>query len=61
LTLITFGVLLKLNRETMARGVVLAVITMAFNPIYLRNNISLSLRLQNNDTKQNVTGLLSYS
>jgi hypothetical protein len=36
----------------MARGVVLAVITMAFNPIYLRNNISLSLRLQNNDTKQ---------
>jgi hypothetical protein len=35
----------------MARGVVLAVITMAFNPIYLRNNISLSLRLQNNDTK----------
>jgi hypothetical protein len=34
----------------MARGVVLAVM-MAFNPIYLRNNISLSLRLQNNDTK----------
>jgi hypothetical protein len=44
----------------MARGV-LAVMTIFFNPIYLRNNISLSLRLQNNDKKQNVTGLLSYS
>ncbi|MFV8331941.1 hypothetical protein [Flavobacterium sp. XS2P14] len=35
LTLITFGVLLKLNRETMARGVVLAVITMAFSTLFI--------------------------
>ena len=35
LTLITFGVLLKLNREKMARGVVLAVITMAFLTLFI--------------------------
>ncbi|MFV8357386.1 hypothetical protein ACNQGB_14505 [Flavobacterium sp. XS1P32] len=35
LTLITFGVLLKLNRETMARGVVLAVITMTFLTLFI--------------------------
>ena len=35
LTLITFGVLLKLNRETIARGVVLAVITMTFLTLFI--------------------------
>lgn len=35
LTLITFGVLLKVNKETMARGVVLAVITMAVLTLFI--------------------------
>ncbi|MFV8346000.1 hypothetical protein [Flavobacterium sp. ZB4P13] len=35
LTLITFGVLLKMNKETMARGVVLAVIIMAIITMFI--------------------------
>ena len=35
LTLITFGVLLKVNKEKMARGVVLAVITMAVLTLFI--------------------------
>ncbi|MFV8392413.1 hypothetical protein [Flavobacterium sp. LB2P6] len=35
LTLIAFGVLLKLKKETMARGVVLAVIIMAIITIFI--------------------------
>lgn len=35
LTLITFGVLLKVNKESIARGVVLAVITMAFLTLFI--------------------------
>lgn len=35
LTLVTFGVLLKVNKETIARGVVLAVITMAFLTLFI--------------------------
>ena len=35
LTLITFGVLLKVNKEIMARGVVLAVITMAVLTLFI--------------------------
>lgn len=35
LTLITFGVLLKVNKETMARGVVLAVLTMAVLTLFI--------------------------
>ena len=35
LTLIAFGVLLKLNKETIARGVILAVITMAVLTLFI--------------------------
>jgi hypothetical protein len=35
LTLIAFGVLLKMNKETMARGVVLAVIIMAIITMFI--------------------------
>ena len=35
LTLIAFGVLLKMNKETMARGVVLAVIIMAIITLFI--------------------------
>ncbi|MDI5898920.1 hypothetical protein [Flavobacterium yafengii] len=35
LTLIVFGVLLKMNKETMARGVVLAVIIMAIITMFI--------------------------
>jgi hypothetical protein len=35
LTLIAFGVLLKINKETMARGVVLAVIIMAILTMFI--------------------------
>ncbi|MFV8270731.1 hypothetical protein ACNQGP_12480 [Flavobacterium sp. GT2N3] len=35
LTLAAFGILLKMNKETMARGVVLAVITMAILTMFI--------------------------
>lgn len=35
LTLITFGVLLKMNKELMARGVVLAVIALAIITLFI--------------------------
>ena len=35
LTLATFGILLKMNKETMARGVVLAVIIMAILTVFI--------------------------
>jgi hypothetical protein len=35
LTLVAFGVLLKMNKETMARGVVLAVIIMAILTMFI--------------------------
>lgn len=35
LTLITFGILLRMNKEMMARGVILAVITLAIFTLFI--------------------------